>query len=221
MSQQIVVTDFYEICISGTIAILTDEYSEAKTITSTTAEDALKQVLNMQPDLIITDILLPEKHGESPQISTGIQLLQTLMKKYPQLNIMVQSEYINNLIQIKSEINEHQGGFVLTDKSFSQAEILTRVKWSLQGLTHIKDIQENCTEIEIKPEWLKLLKLAFQEGLQDRAIAEHICVSERMVRHYWDGLQNALNIDCEELKTQGKNLRVMTEIRAREMGLIN
>ena len=143
MSQPLVVTDFHEIFIGGTIAMLTDEYSKAKTITLMTAEDALKQFSNIQPDLIITDILLPEKHGELPQISTGIQLLKTLMQKYPRLNIMVQSEHINNLIQIKSEIDEHQGGFVLANKSLGYAEILNRVKWCLQGLTHIKDIQKN------------------------------------------------------------------------------
>ncbi|WP_254445350.1 MULTISPECIES: hypothetical protein [unclassified Anabaena] len=143
MSQSMVVTDCHKIFIGGTIAMITDEYSKAKTITLMTAEDTLKQFLNIQPDLIITDILLPAKHGESPQISTGIQLLKTLMKKYPHLNIMVQSEHINNLIQIKSEIDEHQGGFVLANKSLGYAEILNRVKWCLQGLTHIQDIQKN------------------------------------------------------------------------------
>jgi hypothetical protein len=115
MSQKIIVTDFHEICISGTVAILQSEYSTAKIVTATTVAEAL----------------------------------------------------------------------------------------------------------EVKPEWLKILKLAFREGLQDKAIVQHIYVSERMVRHYWDGIQNALNIDCEELKKQGKNLRTITHIKARELGLIN
>ncbi|MFH7028827.1 MAG: hypothetical protein ACHBN1_26400 [Heteroscytonema crispum UTEX LB 1556] len=42
-----------------------------------------------------------------------------------------------------------------------------------------------------------------------------------MVRHYWDRVQEALGIDCEELKNQGKNLRIVTQIRAREAGLID
>ncbi|PLZ51862.1 response regulator, partial [Fischerella thermalis WC441] len=57
--------------------------------------------------------------------------------------------------------------------------------------------------------------------LQDKAIAENIRVSERMVRHYWDKLQEALGIDCHELKNQGKNIRIITQIRAREAGLID
>ncbi len=68
---------------------------------------------------------------------------------------------------------------------------------------------------------MNLLTLAYQEGLQDKAIAQHISVSERMVRHYWLHLQEALGIDSEELKNQGKNLRIITRIRAREIGLID
>jgi DNA-binding NarL/FixJ family response regulator len=66
-----------------------------------------------------------------------------------------------------------------------------------------------------------LLNLAFQEGLQDKVIAQHIFVSERMVRHYWDRLQTALGMDGDELRRQGKNLRIITQIRAREVGLID
>ena len=69
----------------------------------------------------------------------------------------------------------------------------------------------------MKPEWLKLLNLAFEKGLQDKAIAENMCVSERMVRHYWSKLQDVLNIYPEE----GKNIRIQTEIKARSEGLID
>jgi DNA-binding NarL/FixJ family response regulator len=65
-----------------------------------------------------------------------------------------------------------------------------------------------------------LLSLAFHEGLQDKTITQRISLSERMVRHHWDKLQEALGLDCEYLKKQGKNLRILTQIRAREQGLI-
>ena len=42
-----------------------------------------------------------------------------------------------------------------------------------------------------------------------------------MVRHYWEKVQDALGLDCDELKNQGKNLRIVTQIRAREVGLID
>ena len=95
--------------------------------------------------------------------------------------------------------------------------MLTRVDWALQGLTHTKDIKGIHSGLEIKPEWLQVLNLAFEQGLQDKVIAKNMCISERMVRHYWSKLQDALSIYPEE----GKNIRIQTEIKARAAGLID
>ncbi|MBD2430606.1 MULTISPECIES: response regulator [Fischerella] len=218
---QIFVIDGHEICLSGVLRLLHSQYPHAKIMTANTAENVLNQISLLEPDLVIMDIFLPEKQGVIARNSTGIQLLKDLLNNYPKLNIVVQSEHVKKLVRIKSAIDTHKGGFTVADKSLSSQEMLIRVSWALQGLTHIKDIQSTYSELEIKPECLRLLNLAFQEGLQDKAIAENICVSERMVRHYWDKLQEALGIDCHELKNQGKNIRIITQIRAREAGLID
>ncbi|MBD6615064.1 response regulator transcription factor [Komarekiella sp. 'clone 1'] len=213
--------DCHEICLNGTIEVLRSQYPDAKIFTAQTAENALNQVSVLQPDLVVIDIYIPEKPGVMASTNTGMQLLRNLMENYSNLNIIVQSAHIRTLVRMKPEIDAYKGGFTIADKSLSSKQMLARVKWALQGLTHTKDIQEIYSELELKPEWRLLLTLAFQEGLQDKAIAQRISVSERMVRHYWDKLQNALGIDGEELKNQGKNLRIITQIRAREAGLID
>ncbi|MEO1352887.1 MAG: LuxR C-terminal-related transcriptional regulator, partial [Cyanobacteria bacterium J06635_15] len=68
-----------------------------------------------------------------------------------------------------------------------------------------------------RPEWLEVLQLAFREGLQDKAIAEKMSISERTVRHYWTKVQDALGV----YPNAGKNIRIQTEIRSREEGLID
>ncbi|MBF2009154.1 response regulator transcription factor [Chlorogloeopsis fritschii PCC 9212] len=218
---KIVLIDGHEICLSGTLKLVQSQYPDAKIITCKIAENALNQISIFQPDLVVMDICLPEKSGMMARTTTGIQLLRHLLNTYSKLNIVIQSEYIKKLVQLKTEIDSHKGGFTIADKSLSSREMLTRVSWALQGLTHLKDIQTTYFQSELKPELVKLLTLAFQEGLQDKAIAQEISVSERMVRHYWDRLQNLLGIDCQELKNQGKNVRVVTQIRAREAGLID
>ncbi|MFQ4144410.1 DNA-binding response regulator [Chlorogloeopsis sp. ULAP02] len=218
---KIFLIDGHEICLSGTLKLLQAQYPDAKIVTYKTAENALNQIAIFQPDLVVMDICLPEKPGTTARTTTGIQLLRYLLNSYSKLNIVIQSEYIRKLVQLKTEIDSHKGGFTIADKCLSSREMLTRVSWALQGLTHLKDIQTIYFQSELKPELLKLLTLAFQEGLQDKAIAQEISVSERMVRHYWDRLQNLLGIDCQELKNQGKNVRVVTQIRAREAGLID
>lgn len=139
------------------------------------------------------------------------------MKSYPHLDIVVQSAHARTLVRIRPEIDSHKGGFTVADKSLSTQEMLTRVDWALQGLTHTKDIKGINSGLEVKPEWLKVLTLAFEEGLQDKTIAERMCMSERMVRHYWNKLQDALDVYPEE----GKNIRIQTEMKARHEGLID
>ncbi|MEA5576393.1 response regulator transcription factor [Anabaena sp. UHCC 0451] len=214
---KILVIDDHESVLSGTVDAIQKNYPSAECITAINANDALDQVTNSQPDLIVMDLSIPEKKGITARPDNGIQLLKILMKKYPNLNIIVQSVHVRTLVRIRLDIDNHKGGFTIADKSLSTQEMLTRVDWALQGLTHTKDIKGIHSGLEVKPEWLKVLILAFEEGLQDKAMAEKMCVSERMVRHYWSKLQDALNVYPEE----GKNMRIQTEKRAREEGLID
>lgn len=220
-SLQIVLVDSYQICLTGTIELLKTQYPNAQIISVQTAKEALYQISNSQPHLMIMDIFIPHDSASIAKTNTGIQFLQNVMQKYPHLNICVQSTYIKRLVEMRQTIDAHKGGFTIADKSLKTPEMLARVDWALQGLTYIKEIKDIYAEFQIKPEILQLITLAFHEGLQDKAIAAHICVSERMVRHYWDKLQAALGIDAEELKHQGKNIRIITKIRAREAGLID
>lgn len=214
---KILVIDDHESVLSGTVELLRRNYLDAEIITTINAAQTLEQVSILQPDLIVMDLSIPKNMGLTARPDTGVQLLRTLIKNYPDLNIVVQSAHIRTLVRIKPEIDTHKGGFTVADKSLSAQEMLTRVEWALQGLTHTKDIKGIHVGLEIKPEWLKVLNLAFDEGLQDKAIAEKMSISERMVRHYWSKLQDALDIYPD----QGKNIRIQTEMRARAEGLID
>ncbi|MFN6393093.1 MAG: response regulator [Aphanizomenon sp.] len=212
-----IVIDDHESVLNGTVEILRKSYSSAEFNTATNASYAFEQVINYQPDLLVMDLSIPEKPEMTAKVDTGIQLLKVLMENYSHLNLVVQSAHVKTLIRIRPYIDNHKGGFTVADKSLSTQEMLTRVDWALQGLTHTKDIKGIHSGLEVKPEWLKVLELAFEEGLQDKVIAKNMCISERMVRHYWSKLQDALNIYPEE----GKNIRIQTEMRARAEGLID
>jgi DNA-binding NarL/FixJ family response regulator len=229
---KILVIDDHESVVEGTISVLRRHYPEAEISTAQTAETVRQmlqisrtgqqttspeQVASLQPNLVVMDISIPEESGVMARSETGIQLLRSLMEKYPTLNIVVQSAHVKTLVRIRPEIDAHKGGFTVADKSLSSQEMLMRVDWALQELTHTKDIKGMHIGLEVKPEWLQVLTLAFEEGLQDKAIAERISVTERMVRHYWNKLQDALDVYPEE----GKNIRIQTEKRAREEGLID
>lgn len=220
---KVLVVDDHHLIISGTLNILLHQYPDMEVFIAKTAEDALYEIEKIKTensffDLIILDLSIPVKIGIIANIDTGIQLIKNLLNKYPNLNVMVQSSYARALVRIKYEIDEHQGGFVIADKGISEQDILSRINLAIQGATHTKDIKAG---VELKPEWLEVLNLAFDEGLQDKLIAEKMHLHERTVRAYWTKIQDVLNVYPQECKQSGKNMRIQTEIRAREEGLID
>ncbi|MEQ9000683.1 MAG: response regulator transcription factor [Coleofasciculus sp. B1-GNL1-01] len=207
--------DDHEAVLDGTVNMLTKQYPEADVITAQTARGAQQQVEGAQPDLAILDLSIPEQPGDMARTETGIQLVRTLMEQYPTLNIVVQSAHVRSLVRLKPAISTHEGGFTIVDKSLPLQEMLTKVDWALQGVVYTP--REMRTGLEVKPEWLELLTLAFQEGLQDKAIAQQMNIAERTVRHYWTKVQDALGVYPEP----GKNIRIQTQMRAKEEGLID
>ena len=211
---KILIIDDHRLLLNGTISLVSDHFRNAQVLSARTAQEALWEVSEHSPDLAIADLSIPEESGTTAQIEHGLGLLKQLMQDYPQLNLMVQSSNIKALVRLIPEIDAHQGGFTIADKSETVETFLTRMEWAMQGLTHTKDLQ---SDLEVKPEWLEVLRLAFEEGLQDKAIAQSMYKSERMIRHYWSKIQDALGIYPEP----GKNVRALTQIRAREKGLLD
>ena len=211
------VVDDQELALYATINVLKPQYPDVKIIEAQTAQEALNLIGSNPslPDLAIVDLSMPQTAGESARTDAGIQLLRTLMEKYRNLNIVVQSAYPRSLIRLKALISSHEGGFTVADKSLSMKEMLAKVDWALNGVIYTP--KEMRTVLEVKPEWLEMLEWAFKKGLQDKEIAKQMQIAERTVRHYWRNVQNVLEIYPDD----GKNLRIQTEIRAREEGLID
>lgn len=209
------VVDDHELILDATVKVLSQNYSDADIHTAKNARDTLDKLEKIQPDLLVIDIAMPEKEGESARTEIGIQLIKKIMETYPALNILVQSANVRSLVKLKPTMSEHKGGFAVAEKSLSMKEMLTRVEWTLGG--NFCTPKEMRNGLEVKPEWLEILELAFNQGLQDKAIAKHMSIGERTVRHYWTRIQDALDVYPDE----GKNLRIQTEIRAREEGLLD
>ncbi|MEL6130396.1 MAG: response regulator transcription factor [Cyanobacteria bacterium J06633_23] len=218
---KILIVDDHQVVLSGTIGILREHYPTHELLTAKTAQEALEQLANHRLSLAILDLSIPEAYQQDAKVETGIELLRQVMKHYPEQNIAVQSTYIKALVRVRSEIDSHQGGFTIVDKSMSSQDIFQRIDGALKGFSHTRGIKALQAGIELKPEWLEVLTLAFHEGLQDKAIAQELNVQPSTIRHYWNKLYDVLEIDPEVDKKDGKNLRSLTEIRARERGLLD
>ena len=215
MNCTIVVIDDHELVLDGTVNLLKDHYPDATIQIAQTRQAGQALIEQLQPDLVVVDLSIPESEGDTARFETGIELLKTLMQCYPTLNIVVQSMNPKPLVRLKPMIDDHEGGFTIADKKLRRDEMLTKLDMALKGGTFLP--KEMKLGLEVKPEWLELLRLAYQEGLQDKAIAKEMNISDRTVRNYWTKVQDALSVYPED----NQNLRTQVGIRAREEGLID
>ena len=215
---KILVVDDHPAIVTATINALYREYPCSDIVEVQTVQETLSLIQSDQFDLVLIDLSIPDRTGNDAKVELGIKLLQNLLKEYPHQNFIVQTSYVKALIRIKHEIDNHQAGFAIVDKVLPENEMLTRVHLVLMGATHTKDIK---TGIELKSEWLDVLRLAFEESLTDKSISQKMYKSERAVRTYWTKIQDVLGVYPQECKRSGKNMRIQTEVRAREAGLID
>ena len=215
---KMLVIDDHDAVVNGTVDAIYSEYPDADIIKAKTAKEALEKLHSFSNrDVVISDLSLPNQPGERPQADVGVNLLRTMMEEYPALNLVVQSADARALIRLRPQIIEHEGGFTVTDKSEPIKQMLAKVEWSMQGVNFTPKEMRSGSSPELKAEWQTLLELAFNECLQDSEISKRMNIGERTVRNYWTKIQDALEIYPEE----GKNLRLQTEKKAREIGLID
>ncbi|QLE59287.1 response regulator transcription factor [Nostoc sp. TCL26-01] len=213
--QKILVIDDHESVLYATVNVLKQHYPEADIFQAQTIKSALNQAESIKFDLIIFDLSMPANVGETAQTENGIQLIKTLMRQYPTLNIVIQTATPRALIRLKAAISNHEGGFTVADKGLPMNEMLTKVDWALRGVNYTP--KEMRSGLELKPEWIKVIQMAFKEGLHDIPIGQRLNVAERTVRHYWTKIYDVLGVYPDK----SKNLRIQAEIRAREEGLID
>jgi DNA-binding NarL/FixJ family response regulator len=212
---KICIIDDHELILNGTVAALQKQYPTAEILTAQTVHDAKVLIATIVPDVVIVDLSLPAAAGLPAHTDRGLELLEFLLCQPTPLNLTVQSSNIKALVRIKARIDRHEAGFTVVDKRQPTQDLLTKVDWSMQGILNTPpEIRHG---LEVRPEWLELLHLAFEEGLQDKAIGQKMNLAESTVRKYWTRIQDALNVYPEE----GKNIRIQTERRARELGLLD
>ncbi|MDV3352849.1 response regulator transcription factor [Leptothoe sp. LEGE 181152] len=220
-NDKILIVDDHQVVLSGTIDILRQQYPNYELLTAKTVQEAIEKLAEHHFILVILDLSIPKAYSQDAKVETGIELLRQVMKNYPEQNIAIQSTYIKALVRVRSEIDSHQGGFTIVDKSMSSQDIFQRIDGAIKGFSYTRGLKTLQAGIELKPEWLDVLTLAFHEGLQDKAIAQELNVQPSTIRHYWNKLYDVLEIDPELNKKSGKNLRSLVEIRARAEGLID
>lgn len=213
--QRFLVVDDHEAVVAGTVPALKEKYPDSEIFSAQDRHNAQQIVEKFQPDLVVLDLSIPDKFNSCANLEVGIQFLKTLMSSRLAPNILVLSTNVKPLVQLKSIINSYEGGFAAMDKSLPIKEMLRLVELTLRGSVHLPPEVRSRKEFERK--WIELLKLKFQEGFTDKAIAQRMAVTDRTVRNYWIRVQDALGIYSEP----DKDVQFQIEIEARRVGLID
>lgn len=209
------VVDDHDSVLEGTCRVLQAQYPDAKIVTASRADEVETLIADTQPDLVVMDLSIPNHEGDKSLTEVGLTLLRSLLANHPTLHFVIQSAHVKSLIRLKSAIDHHQAGFTIADKSLTSSEMLVKVDWAINGLLYTPP--EMRLGLEVKPEWITMLQLAFGDGLTDKAISQKMNVAERTVRHYWTRVQDALGVYPDE----GINIRVKTYNTARQAGLLD
>lgn len=211
----IVAIDDHAMILNGVVTLLKQTYTDAEVWVAQARQAGQELIVSHRPDLVVVDLAIPDQSGGKASAEVGVALLETLMHQFPLLNIAVLSANANPLVRLKPQIDNHEGGFTVSDKGLVMEDILKRINMALEGGRYLP--REMKLGLELKSEWLELLRLAFQEGLTDKAIAQRMSIAEKTVQNYFTKVQDVLEIYRED----GHNLRSQTARKAREAGLID
>ncbi|NJN58613.1 MAG: response regulator transcription factor [Leptolyngbyaceae cyanobacterium SL_5_9] len=213
--RRFLVIDDHEAILKGTVPALQTKYPTVEILTAKSQQEAEHYIKCYCPEFVVVDLGLPQSPAAIPSTEVGIQLLESLMHTQPAPNIMVLSINVKPLLRLKPAIHIYEGGFVALDKSLPIREMLKYVELALRGSIYLPP------EVRSRPEfdrrWLEVLTLKYQEGLSDKAIAEHMGISDRTIRNYWLRIQDALNV----YDHPNQDLRIQIQIAARKAGLIS
>lgn len=221
---KILVIEDYPLILEKIIDMLKQIYPKANIFKATTAQEAQKHTELSQFDLIIIDIDIPDKIKEESSPKIGLQLLKFFLENQEEpynkkTHILVQSTKINlpKLVRLKPKIDDYQrGGFVVAEKDLPEEEFLRRVDSALEGKYHVSKYLGS-SRLELKPQWIEVLKLAGEQALTNEQIAKEIGYSLRNISVILEKLEDAL--DIHPIKKYHDS-RVFLLNKARKLGLI-
>ena len=179
---KIVLVDDHQMLIDGLSAILSANDSIEIIKTYTNGNLLLEELETLQPDIILTDISMPEMDG--------YELTKRIKRSYPEIKIIALS-MSGNIADINKMLDVGISGYVL--KNVGSRELIEAIHKVAQGKMHFSDdvTEEMVKHKHTKPEKseeqakltereLEILKLIVQE-LNNAEIADKLFISERTV----------------------------------------
>lgn len=180
---KIVVVDDHKMFLDGIVSVLSNEANIEILFSENRAIEALKKIKVNQPDLIITDISMPEMNG--------LEFIKALKINYPEIKILVLSMF-KNLNSFK-DID----GFLLKETD-SSILIKTINEIVLHNKKHFEGSENTLNALDFKKSILssrekEIIQLIAQE-LTTEEIAEKLIISKHTIEAHRKNIFIKLNV---------------------------
>jgi len=208
---KIVIIDDHLLFLHGLKLTLENEENTVTTFDSPI--QALPQIKQIQPDLILMDLYMPDM--------SGLALIEALTKQEIASPVVVLSA-CEDYQDVYHALQKGAAGFI--PKSYSPAAMLEALQSIFSGdifvpehvaleIQEIAELEEKNKEIfHLSERQLQILKL-IHEGRKNREIADILCISQDTVKFHQKGLYTALDVS-------GSSSRIKAVDKALKLGLI-
>lgn len=187
---KLVIVDDHQIIRAG-LELMFETMDDIEVLgTADNGVTGLAQITKLQPDLVLTDIRMPEMDG--------IELIKQLHQTTPNLPVVVLTTF-DDQRPIQQAMQLGARGFLLKDAD--QATILKTILGAMKGETYLEPsiagkaftTSTTTNEIVLTPREYDVLRQVAQ-GFHSKEIAETIGVSERTVKAHLTSIYNKLGV---------------------------
>lgn len=173
------IADDHQMLIDGLKALLSGEPEISLVGENTNPKTAIKEIAEYKPDIVLTDINMPE--------IDGIELTQTVKKTNPGIKVIALSMY-GERQTISEMLNAGVNGYIL--KNTGKQELLNAIQKVANGGTYFSDevsaemmrpeTSEGTKAISLSAREIEVVELIAKEYTNAK-IAEALFISERTV----------------------------------------
>ncbi len=175
MAIRIIIADDHQVFIDGIKALLKEFESIDVVGEALNGEQLIRQVENLKPDVVLTDVQMP--------VMDGTEATRHILKKLPATRIIALT-MLNDSFSIKKMLSAGVYGYVL--KTADKEELVTAIKKAAAGEKHFSrevteqvmhNFSSKASQQEVLTKREKEILVLIAQGLTDKEIAEKVFLS--------------------------------------------